>query len=478
MSQVLIEDLRKVPQLSDLSDEILQWIIDRSEVHTFEADEILTKTGDPVEYMWIIVRGSYDFYWDTNGQLTYIRSWKGGDVSGLLPYSRMKASPGYTISTSPGIGLMLNKVHFEEMEKRFPALVKRLIEIMTDRVREFTASHQQQEKMNALGRMSAGLAHELNNPAAAIQRMSTDLGTRLVMEIDQVLELVESRPDKKDILEVLLLLKEKAARSLFNTLSTLEKSQLEEELIEELGAFDKHKRLQIAESLADICVSREELKKIVSLLPGDSIRQVLPWVENVVISERLAMEIQKASTRISQLVNSIKSYAHMDSVYDMEPTDMHAGLDTTLVLLNHKMKSKKIQVVKKYMKDFPLVQAFPGELNQVWTNILDNAIDAMDMGGTLTVTTSIERNMVKVSIRDTGSGISPEIRNKIFDPFFTTKSVGKGIGLGLDMVKRIINKHRGEIKIDSVPGNTVFAICLPIPQKVTKSESSEIIATQ
>jgi signal transduction histidine kinase len=476
MSTVVVEDLRKVPQLKDLSDEILQWIIDRSEVQTFEADEILVKTGDPVEYMWIIIRGSYDFYWDTNGQLTYIRSWKDGDVSGLLPYSRMKASPGYTISTSPGIGLNLHKRHFEEMEKRFPELVKRLIEIMTDRVREFTASHQQQEKMNALGRMSAGLAHELNNPAAAIQRMSTDLGTRLVTEIDQVLQLLETRSDKQNILEILLLLKEKAAKSLFNSLSTMEKSQLEDDLIQDLSAFPKQQKLQIADSFSDIGLTREELNKILSMLPNNSVRQVLLWAENVVMSERLAMEIQKASNRISQLVNSIKSYAHMDSAYDMEPTDVHAGLETTIVLLNHKLKSKNIKVGKEYLKDMPSVQAFPGELNQVWMNIVDNAVDAMDEGGTLTITTSKERNMIKVCIADTGTGISPDIRDKIFDPFFTTKTVGKGIGLGLDMVKRIITKHKGEIKVESVPGHTEFAICLPIPQKVKNPESSEHIA--
>ncbi len=472
MPQVTVDDLRKVSRLSDFADETLQWIIDHSKIQTFKVDEVLFKTGDPVDEMWIPLSGSFDFYWDTNGQLSYIRTWKVGDISGLLPYSRMKTSPGYSISTSQGHALMLHKRHFAEMERRFPDLVKCFVELLTDRVREFTASHQQQEKMSALGRMSAGLAHELNNPAAAIQRTSSELSNRMLKEIDYVLRLLETLPEKDRITEILLILKEKAAQSLFSTLSPLDKAQLEEELLDELDVLDIHEGMRIAETFAEIGISTAELKSVLNGLDAATIRQLMPWAENVVSAERLVLEIQKASSRISQLVNSIKSYAHMDRTYDMQPTDIHDGLDTTLVLLNHKMKVKNIQIVKRYASDIPHVHAFPGELNQIWTNIIDNAIDAMESGGKLTIETAVERNMVRVSVRDTGKGIPQDIRNKIFDPFFTTKGVGKGIGLGLDMVKRIVTHHQGEIKVISEPGNTEFVTCLPALSKALQHEQS------
>jgi signal transduction histidine kinase len=472
MSHSTIEELRGVPLLGDLPDETIQWIIDHTTVKYFDKDEIHSKTGDPVEHMWIILSGGWDFYWDTNGQLTYIRSWHPGFITGLLPYSRMKVSPGYTISTSSGKALLMHKSHFNEMERRFPELVKRLVELLTDRVREFTASHQQQEKMSALGRMSAGLAHELNNPAAAIQRISDEINIRLIREIDGVLALIDTNPDKQHIANVLLQLKEKGAKSLYRSASPIERAQLEDDLYARLNGTGFKDAAQIAESFAEIGVTVDELDDIIAGMSEHSPELALTWIENIVMSERLLTEIQKASGRISQLVNSIKSYVHMDRSYDMQPTDIHDGLDSTIVLLNHKIKQKNIHVVKNYFENVPQVEAFAGELNQVWTNIIDNALDAMDKGGTLSVTTSIERNMVKVSIVDTGHGIPKDIKDKIFDPFFTTKPVGSGVGLGLEMVKRIVLKHHGDIKVSSEPGKTEFIVCIPIPGKEGRQVAS------
>jgi len=473
MSQVTIEELRVIPQLRDMPDETLQWIIDRSELHEFDADEILVKTGDPIDEMWIIVTGGYDFYMDTNGQLTYTVSWGEGDIAGLLPYSRMKTSPGYAISTGPGKALMFAKKHFDELEKQFPELVKRLVEILTDRVRWFTSSQQQLEKMSALGRMSAGLAHELNNPASAIQRTSIELNTRLTREIDNVLRLIDAHPEKDNIMHVLLTLKEKSARSVYNTLSTIERAQVEEKLLDTLNSIDMEEAGQVAETLAEIGVTADELEWMIATVSMHSVVPAIQWIENIIIAERLVMEIHRASNRISQLVNSIKSYVHMDRSSDMQPTDVHGGLESTLILLNHKIRKKNIEVVKLYADHLPEISAFPGEVNQVWTNLIDNAIDAMSDGGTLTLTTSVERNMVRVCIIDTGHGVPDEIKNKIFDPFFTTKPIGKGVGLGLDLVKNIVHKHNGKIYVTSEPGKTKFIVCFPIIQKSHTHHSSE-----
>ena len=191
----------------------------------------------------------------------------------------------------------------------------------------------------------------------------------------------------------------------------------------------------------------------------------IEWMESVLTTEKMVGEIKEASDRISKLVKSVKSYSHMDRAGDQEPTNVHVGIHNTLTILNHKLKKNKVALVEKLDPELPNINASVGELNQVWTNVIDNALDAMEEGGTLSITTRTVGDFVRVNIGDSGPGIPEDIKGRIFDPFFTTKDVGKGTGMGLEVVKRIIDSHNGSITLESEPGNTNFEFCFPINQK-------------
>jgi signal transduction histidine kinase len=204
------------------------------------------------------------------------------------------------------------------------------------------------------------------------------------------------------------------------------------------------------------------LEKIRVEVGADSFKKVMPWLENLIASQRIIKDLADASGRISTLVTSIKSHVHMDRSDDLQHTDIHRDLENTIVLLGFKIREKNIEVVRDFCSDMPEVPAYVGELNQVWTNLIDNAIFAMDKNGRLTIASSCDAKNITVSIIDNGSGISKEILSRIFDPFFSTKKVGEGTGIGLDIVNRIIKHHNGEIKVKSEPGRTEFSVCLPL----------------
>ena len=219
-----------------------------------------------------------------------------------------------------------------------------------------------------------------------------------------------------------------------------------------------------AETFSDAGFTGEDLDNIGSDSDNDAFVHVLNWVENLLSSQRIINDLEEASTRISNLVGAIKSHVHMDQTNDLQPTDLHNDIENTLTLLGYKLREKNITVKKAFCEHLPEIPAYIGELNQVWTNLIDNAIYALPRDGELNIETSCDENYVHVKIADNGGGIPDEIISRIFDPFFTTKKVGEGTGIGLDLVKRIVTHHRGEVKVKSKPGYTEFIICLPLHQ--------------
>jgi len=219
---------------------------------------------------------------------------------------------------------------------------------------------------------------------------------------------------------------------------------------------------EAAETFAEAGFSDGDLESIRHDSGKEVLVQVIYWLENLLSSQRLIKDLEEASTRISTLVSAIKSHVHMDRTNELQPTNIHNDIENTLTLLGYKLREKNIIVNKTYCKDLVDIPAYVGELNQVWTNIIDNAIFAVDKNGELTIETSCDSKNVKVKIIDNGTGIPKEIMSRIFDPFFTTKKVGQGTGIGLDLVNRIVKHHNGEIKVDSTPGRTEFAICIPV----------------
>jgi signal transduction histidine kinase len=334
---------------------------------------------------------------------------------------------------------------------------------MADRVREATRAQEQREKMSALGTLSAGLAHELNNPAAAVRRDAEALESRMSSVAALAGKLCAAGLDEAELTllgEVVDAVADRPAPSL----DAMARSRLEDavgEWLEDHGIDDPW---TLAGTLVDAGVAADDLERIGTRVPKDAMPGAVAWVETLLDATRLSRNIRAASARISDLVHSVKTYSHMDRAVDKAATDLREGIDSTLVMLGHKMKKKNLRLERAYAEDLPLVPAYAGELNQVWTNLLDNAIDAAPVDGCIRVeATRDSATSVVVRVIDNGHGIPPEIQARIFEPFFTTKPVGQGTGLGLDIVQRIVvQQHGGKVEVDSAPGRTVLNVRLPL----------------
>jgi len=464
MKSSAIKDLKKVVALSELTDEQLQWIADRVESHEYNDGAVMVKTGDHIDVMWLIPEGRIEFYMDVNGQQVHYTSVQNdsdsGGITGLLPYSRLKTSPGYGYSIGKTIGYSLHKKYFQELEQLNPALIQRLIGYMTERARKFATIQLQHEKVSALGKLSAGIAHEMNNPASAITRISSVLSKRLRENYFLTEKLLRNKVDPDHILNILAKVDEKA-RMNNEKLSPLEKMKREDEINSWLEQNGFRGNSIGAETFADSGFTKVDLDNMRRGIDNKAFYHVLHWVENLLVSQIFIKDMEEASTRISNLVTAIKSHVHMDQANELQLTNINRDIDNTLTLLEYKLHDKNIHVKKSFTEDLTGVPAYIGELNQVWINIIDNAIYALPEGGELTIETTKDALFSIVKIIDNGPGIPQDIVNRIFDPFFTTKKVGEGIGIGLDLVKRIIDHHNGEIKVNSKPGRTEFTVCIP-----------------
>jgi signal transduction histidine kinase len=461
-----IDDLRQVIALKDLPDEHLQWILDRAYYEEYEDGAILSSKGDTIDFLWLMVEGRAKFYMDVNGKQVYYFTFENdevtGGVMGLLPYSRMKSSPGYTYAEGRVRGYMLHKKYFQELELLNPDLIQRLIGYMTERARSFATHQLQQEKISALGQLAAGIAHELNNPAAAINRIASELNKRLHCNYEFTIKLLQDNVTAKQLKEISLLVKEKKNASPAVKLTPLKRIELEDSLIDWMQQNGMEAKTSIAETFAAAGYTNEELDIIKSIAGEKALKNLIYWLENLMVSETVIEDLDKASSRISTLVSAIRSHVHMDRSNEKQPSDIHSDIENTLTLLGHKLLSKNITVKKNFSPDMPPVPVYVGEMNQVWTNLIDNAIHAMENKGLLTIETCTENQYAKIRVIDNGHGIPKEIQSKIFDPFFTTKKIGEGTGIGLDLVRRIVSRHAGEIKLSSEPGKTEFTICLPL----------------
>ena len=466
-----IEELKKIIALDGLPEEHLRWILERSELREYEDGELVTRTGDSTDFLWFLLEGKLAFYMDVQGTLVYYLTFdndkSSGGISGLLPHSRMTTSPGSSFSVGNLRVLLLHKKYFLELEQLNPNFIQRLIGYMTERARAFATVQLQREKVSALGKLSAGIAHELNNPAAAINRIAAELKKRLNSNYELTSELVANNV-KSELIENLRALAKQKESIQSKPLTAMQRMEKEDEISDWFSDNRLKEDRQMSETFSEFGFSTADLENIRAGVNNSAFIDLLRWLENVLISGRLITDLEDASGRISHLVGAIKSHVHMDRTNDVQRTNIHTDIENTLTLLGYKLRDKNITVNKVFCGDMPLIDAYIGELNQVWTNMIDNAIDAVDKYGELSIETSCSKKEVTVRIIDNGSGISKEIVSRIFDPFFTTKKVGQGTGIGLDIVKRIIDRHRGEIKVNSVPGRTEFVVCIPITQQPEK----------
>lgn len=438
-------------------------MVERGEYLEIKAGEVFYKRGDPVDKLTILLEGLAAFRMEQNGQYKEMIRFVKGDITGALPYSRAFSGNANGAILSDSKIFTLNKSHFQDLVSECHDLAAMLVHRMTDRVRDMVRLQQQNEKLMALGKLSAGLAHELNNPAAAIVRSSETLQKHLGTVPDKLKRMMTLEITDEQIDQINVIVFGKLNRTDSKPLSMLEKSSLEDDLVDWLEGNGYGDCYMLSETLADYGFSPTDLQNMKEEVGPKQLPMLMEWIDNVLTTQRMIGEIKEASNRISSLVNSVKSYSHMDRANEMEATNVHQGILNTLTILNHKIKQNRVDVVDNLAENIPMISASPGELNQVWTNVIDNALDAMEeTGGKLAITSWVDGDSIKVTIADSGSGIPADIQDRIFEPFFTTKDIGKGTGLGLETVKLIVDKHKGSIKLNSNTEGTTFEFCFPI----------------
>jgi signal transduction histidine kinase len=456
--------LKALPTLKDVPEDQLQWMIDNSQHFSMPEGNYLFKMGDPLVGTYIIIEGKVRLLLKQGNEMRDLNDLEAGSISGFLPFSRSKRVTVHAKVVKNGTFMILPKEAFREMISRHFELTAALVHILTDRVRDFTSLQQQSEKMMALGKLSAGLAHELNNPAAAIVRGSTSLLQHLKLQPESFKDVMAIRMSEEEVDLVGQKLFEVLGRPEKPKLSLMDRTEQEDDIREWLDNHKVSNAGEIAENFLDYSFNCDDLKVFKEHIPDNYLSPVFNWINSNLVTERMVQDIQESSQRISVLVQSVKNFTHMDQGKGKELTDVHTGITNTLTMLQYKLKKGNIGLVKEYDLTLPKIMAMVGELNQVWTNIIDNAIDAMEgkNNGQLTIRTEQDHDFAKISIIDNGPGIPEEIQTMIFDPFFTTKDIGKGTGLGLDVVNRIVAQHRGSVKVHSKPGHTEFVICFPI----------------
>jgi len=454
-----IDELRPVSILEGLGDSQLAWFAGHGVRLELARGDRMFECGQPADFMFVVVSGAIEGYENVGGQVLRVATTRAGHVTGMLPFSRMTHYPRYTVAVEDSRVLRLRKQEFPDLLAVSYDVGQRLVWEMSDRVRGDVRLEQQRDRMAALGRLSAGLAHELNNPAAAVRRSAAGVAEDLAglstlasnlarhgMDDSQARAMNELRQAVRPVAE-----------------SAVDRSYREESLLEWLEDRDVDKAWEVAGTLADAGLTLDDLDRCAGMLPEAARADALAWIACNVRVERSVADISSAAARISALVSSVKSYSHMDRSPEHKPTDVRVGLDSTLLLLGHKFKQKNARLARDFQDDLPVIPANEGELNQVWTNLVDNALDALSDGGEVRVAAARDGDThVVVSVADDGHGVPEEIRSRIFEPFFTTKPLGQGTGLGLDIAMRIVHTHQGHLTMEPRSPGTLVLVRLPV----------------
>ena len=446
-------ELRRVPMLADLSDDDLAWIAGQSELVELPPGGVLFGPGEPAEWMFIALDGTLQAQREQLGPGSPQFVFRAGDIGGTIPFSRMTTFAGTGRALTRARLVRFPKARFPELLRRTPALQPRFVALLADRVRDATRRDAQFEKLTALGRLSAGFAHELNNPAAAV--VAAGLTPAMLESLDTL------RTEVADRLA--------AAGPGDGTTpgpGPIARADQEDSLARWLAATGVPTPHQYAGTFVDVGLDEAALARAVAEVPSAARAAALVWLESLACDQMLLTTVRQAAERVASLVDAVKSYTQMDRVHAMEEVDVRTGLESALALTVPRARERRIAVSLEYPPAIPRVPGYPADLNQAWGALLENAVDAASAlpagAGRVTVRVAAEDGAVVVDVIDNGPGIPPELQDRVWEPFFTTKDVGRGTGLGLDIARRIVvDQHGGQICLSSAPGDTRFTVRLP-----------------
>ncbi len=460
--ETIAEALERVTPLQGLPFEDRLWLARHGEELVMQPGDVLFEEGSPADRMILMLKGEIHVQRTHNGAMSLFIG-RTGQMTGLLPFSRMKAAGGQGVAVTPVWALLIHKSLFAEMLEAIPSMAQRVVSTLLDRVREVTRIEQQAEKLSALGKLAGNLAHELNNPASAAQRSAAGLAVELRANRDSRfrlfrLRLTDEQIQKVDAWEDRLIHRpadtDRDAGTLIAT---------EEALRTWLIALPCDSAWDVASQLAEQGATVADLEELRAMVDAEAASVFLQYFARYLRTSRSVNTLIHSSERIFDLISAVKAYSNMDRASILE-VDVPAGLDATVQMLQSRMKN--VAVVRDYQAGLPCISAYGAELNQVWTALIENALDAMAgcPNARLKLVCRMEADMLLVEIWDNGCGIPPELQDRIFEPFFTTKPPGQGLGLGLDNAMRIVRMHRGHLGVRSEPGSTCFRVRLPLNQ--------------
>ncbi|WP_207957139.1 sensor histidine kinase [Rubrobacter tropicus] len=456
-----LDCLRTVGLFQNLPEERLEWIAERAQEVRLAAGDVIARQGDPPDGFYVILEGETEWTRKVGREEAFVVALGPGAIFAELIMVLDAPYPTTGRAVTDARLLKLDKTEFWEMLRICPEVLRGILATSVERAELHESVSQRHGKLISLGTMAAGLAHELNNPAAAISRAAAEARQTFRFSSEKAAKL-GALPLDAEQRSLVADLPTRVSELPAPTLDSLDRSDLEDEVALWLEDRGVEGAWDVSPTLVGAGLDVARLDGLSGRLPQEALGDVLGWLASVVSGDGLLREIEESSSRISELVRAIKTYTHMDKAASKE-VDVHAGLDSTLVMLGHKLKKGDVKVVREYEAGLPPVCGHAGELNQVWTNLLDNAIGAVGGHGRILVRTARENGRVLVEVGDDGPGIPEEIRSRMFEPFFTTKDVGKGTGLGLDISRRVVvDDHRGDIRVESRPGDTRFQVRLPI----------------
>ncbi len=462
-----VEALRSVATLEGLTTPEYTWLAEHATERTFNPGDLVFAEGDPAHSMNILLRGEVHVRRQRTGPLALFVG-RAGHLSGKLPFSRMKHYGGDGYAVDQLWGLDIEEEDFPAMLQAIPSMAQRCVSVLLDRVREVTRMEQQAEKLSALGKLAANLAHELNNPASAAQRSAATLAAEL-REYGQGVYRLGSLASGPEIAEQFFSWGDRAwggvddsrranAAGSYDPVKSADQSDT---LARWLGAHHVAEPWRIAPILAESGISPAQLDDLLATIPGSFAVEALAIFANYLRVDLMAATVLNATARIFDLITAIKDFSYMDQA-PVQQVNLAASLTSTLAMFQSRLSG--IQLETDFDPEMPAISAYGSELNQVWTALIENALDAMEGSGTLRLTARCAGKMAVVEIINYGPAIDPALQSRIFEPFFTTKAPGKGLGLGLDTAQRIVSRHSGFLTVESAGSRTCFVVQLPFGQ--------------